>query len=559
MTPFLKGRHLLLWVAFFILILPLPLHAANTTDTAAQMQKIEGLTHLLEAMTQVRREVVAAQKALGSKESIGKETWYRERIDHLTHRLITLEEGFQQLATGVEKHVATPKNDGPSFEWNQELKILFAPLISELKRLTARPREIQTLKDHLESYNKELLLLSQALSNITRLKMAKGLSEKLDQALSELSDHLGHRKQEILSLKRLAQIKLQEKEGGRPSLSKSLQDFARLFFKSRGRNFLMALAVLFGSLFAMGRIRTLIETHSRLYRKAKTLYARIFDLTYMTLTGFIALAATMGSLYLVSDWVLLSILFIFVIGLLWASKETIPKLWGQIRILLNLGTVREGERLIYQGIPYRVGTINLYTELVNPVLQGGTLRLPLKDFFGLRSRPSHPDEPWFPSHDGEWILLIDGTHARVLTQTPEFVTLKELGGANQTLATPLYLQKAPQRLSQGFRIEQPFRISPSLSKKQLLHLPQTLAHALSLHLTREEWCPQNLHVGLKQTQPFCLEFSILADFPGELASQYPLIFLAIQSNCLEIALNQGWALPAHHVAISSEKSSALTP
>ncbi|BCS98319.1 hypothetical protein DSLASN_39510 [Desulfoluna limicola] len=545
--------------AFFLLILlaggglllpsPLPAEISDPVSVEAPNRKIENLSSLLDTMEQVRSQVLEAQKALGSPASLGKEEWYRTRIDLLTARLTALEEGFEQLATGVDKPKQATGGSGSAFEWNNELKELLAPLITEMKRMTARPREIQGLRSTLEDYTEEQERIEKALSNISRLLETPGLPMSLSRHLETLASKWRYRLQELTSLKGLTELKLEEKEMGKRTLSGSLQDFTRLFFKSRGRNLLMALAVLFGTIFTMSKLRTLIETRSRIYERAQTVYARIFDLTYMIITVTVSLLATMGTLYLVSDWVLLSILLIFVFGLLWASKEGIPKVWGQVRMLLNLGAVREGERIIYQGVPYRVATINLYSELENEALQGGRVRLPLKDLFTMRSRACHPDEPWFPTRCGDWVLLSDGTHAEVTVQSPEYIGMRLLGGATRQLPPADFLALSPTNLSHGFRLEARFRLSVTHRAEATATIPNELQTSLTTRLAATNWPPKALSVLYRRTLPSFLELSILADFPGPCAADHPLIAMALEQFCMETAGDMAWELPTHRMAV----------
>jgi hypothetical protein len=76
----------------------------------------------------------------------------------------------------------------------------------------------------------------------------------------------------------------------------------------------------------------------------------------------------------------------------------------EVTLLLNLGAVREGERVMYNGIPWLVRSLNFYTRLVNPELEGGDIRLPLRDFHDLRSRSFDANEPWFPTRLNDWVI-----------------------------------------------------------------------------------------------------------------------------------------------------------
>ncbi len=77
---------------------------------------------------------------------------------------------------------------------------------------------------------------------------------------------------------------------------------------------------------------------------------------------------------------------IALIFLLWGgldAKQTFPMFWEQTKLLLNLSTVREGERAIYNGLPWHIKSLNLYTKLINPALKGGMIRLPLRELIGV--------------------------------------------------------------------------------------------------------------------------------------------------------------------------------
>src|SRR6266487_2891930 len=147
-------------------------------------------------------------------------------------------------------------------------------------------------------------------------------------------------------------------------------------------------------------------------------------------------------LYLFEDWVLLTLAIVFMMGLAWTSKSAMPRIWGEIMLLLNMGAVREGERLMYNGIPWLVQSLNFSAVLVNPELAGGSLRLPLHDLFALRSRSFAHEEPWFPTRTGDWVLLDDQTLGKVILQTPEIVRLILLGGGRRTFPTSDFLAQS---------------------------------------------------------------------------------------------------------------------
>ena len=107
--------------------------------------------------------------------------------------------------------------------------------------------------------------------------------------------------------------------------------------------------------------------------------------------------------------------------------------------------MREGERLIYQGISWKIETLNLYTDLYNPLLEGGTVRLPIKDLIGLRSRPYNNEEkePWFPTDYDDWVVLSDDFYGKIVEQTPEQVVIETIRGSLKAYPTLDFFASAP--------------------------------------------------------------------------------------------------------------------
>ena len=289
----------------------------------------------------------------------------------------------------------------------------------------------------------------------------------------------------------------------------------QMFFKSRGRNFLLAVVAFGLVLLLCHYLYRLLYRFSPLHNAdERTFYSRLTDLVYYGLTFAAATGTSLLVLYVAGDWVLLSIAFLFLLGMIWTARQTLPKFWTEAKFLLNLGTVREGERLVYQGIPWKVQTLNFSTELINPQLKGGMFRLPLKDLMGLTSRPYAPEEPWFPCKEKEWVLLADGTLGRVLVQTPEMVELTLLGGSRKTYPTAEFLKQNPNNLSAGFRLSITFRLDPRHQSMSAREIPHKLQETLAQELNKGSYAKDLLAVKVEfqEAQPSSLEFCHSGEF-----------------------------------------------
>ncbi len=102
------------------------------------------------------------------------------------------------------------------------------------------------------------------------------------------------------------------------------------------------------------------------------------------------------------------------------------------KLMLNVGAVREGERMIYKGVPWRVKHINFHSLLENPDL-GITLRIPITEFSGKTSRTFDSGESWFPCRKNDWVILSDGTRGGVTHLSHETVELVLRGGAKRPI------------------------------------------------------------------------------------------------------------------------------
>lgn len=160
----------------------------------------------------------------------------------------------------------------------------------------------------------------------------------------------------------------------------------------------------------------------------------------------------------------------FLIALGWTSRQLIPKFLQELRLILNFGTVREGERMFWKGVPWLVKEIGVNAILMNPRLEGGLINLPVGELIGQHSRPFVKEEEWFPTDTGDWVILSDDTYGKVLSQTPEQVILENLGSRKYYLS-PEFLTLKPKNLSSGFTLRIKFGLDYGVQSRICHELP----------------------------------------------------------------------------------------
>jgi small-conductance mechanosensitive channel len=273
-------------------------------------------------------------------------------------------------------------------------------------------------------------------------------------------------------------------------------------------------------------------------------HLRAIDLLYRVVSVLAALFAVILVFYLFEDWVLLSLAIVFLLGLAWAVKNTLPRFVDQSRLILNIGAVREGERLVYEGVPWLVKKINFFSVLENPDL-GLTLRLPIEALMDLTSRPFHRHEPWFPCRKNDWVILSDGTRGCVTSLSHEMVEMVLRGGAKKVYQTSDFLGMSPLNLSVNFRLKIAFGISYNLQSLATGRVLEILDAHIRERLAAEDYEKNllNLRVEFAQAGTSSLDLVVIADFDGSMAPLYNRISRAIQRWCTDACTANDWEIP----------------
>jgi hypothetical protein len=229
-------------------------------------------------------------------------------------------------------------------------------------------------------------------------------------------------------------------------------------------------------------------------------------------------------------------------GLAWGARQGIPRAATEMKLLLNLGPVREGERLVYGGLPWLVKSLGLTTWLHNPAVPGLRVRLPIRDLTEYRSRPWRPLEPWFPCAEGDYVLMKDGDFdGRIDVITPEFVTATGRGG-RRSWSTGDFLAGLHQNLSPGFRYVVKIGVDyahqadvPAVIPARLKELvePRIAEHPLGSHL-------RQLVVRYETSLDSALELQLRADFDGAAAADYAGLRAHLEAIALETCVANGW-------------------
>ena len=537
---------------------PTPTHAAAEVEELSPEElgaKRESLLSITASIDTLSKDLKEKQRLLKTADA-QTQTELNLDVQKLSEELHALQDNLVEIAAGIDLSAFKGRRERREISWNRELTELIGPLLNELKELTSRPREIDRLRTQSSEFKEQAKLARKAVTNLQQLDA--GLKDPaLDRPLSGMLNDWKDRAQYAETQLQITEQRLEQKINERKPISESISSITEIFFKSRGRN--LAVAALFTCLFWLGlrRLQPTVEKYSPLHnRREKHILTRLFNLGYLMASTLGAVLVFLAILYLFEDWLLLILSAMLLFGVLWASKHTIPKFWGQSALLLNIGPVREGERIVLHGLPWRVGSIGFYTLLENPLLEGGVIRLHLNDLGELRSRQFDPGEPWFPTRKGDWVLLADGTFGCVERQTPELVELLLKGQSRKIIPSAEFTGAAPLVLSTGFRIATSFGVDYTHQREITTKLLDQLKSDIRRGLERAGYTsPQqaSVEVEFESAASSSLNIAVLIDFAGSAAGDYQVLKRMVNRLCVEACNARGWTIPFDQLTIHLPK------
>lgn len=508
------------------------------------------LDRLVEQRRELEERVRALRKELERAPSGPQRDGLQAEVDKASGRINSIAEDINSLSTGVEPSVFAGATEA-TFDLRREVVELVRPLIEQLRRLSEQPRQEESLRGEIDKARGRVDVAGRAVKTAAALLAEKGLRPETRAAVDRVHRDWESRLKTERSQLDVLEFQLGQMLERKRPIIESLTSLARTFFRVRGRNLLLAAAA------AVGAFLLVRWSHDRAMRSRwllagrRSFHGRLVNLLFHVFSVIGAIVAATLVLYFASDWVLLGLLIIVMVGLVLAARTGLVRFLQEIRIFLNFGSVREGERVVIDGIPWRVEQLNLLTTFTNPALPGHVLRLPLRRLPDLVSRPGAEQEPWFPCREGDWVLLQDETYGKVVELTPEIARIVRVGGLHKTYPIAAFLALNPANLSWGFRVNGTFGIDYRHQAECTEEIPRRLREHIFRGLVEMIGHEpiRSLKVEFKAAGASSLDYEILGDFDGAVADKLEVLRRALQRFAVEACNEHGWTIPFTQVTL----------
>jgi hypothetical protein len=540
------------YLALTILLAFSTLHPTDSVSEEApdQLSLQRHLVLIIKKTIVIEKEIEALRANSETKENL-------QKIINLQNQIDRLNLNFDSMATNLplEDSSLDKKEKSP---WTKQLEEITLPLLQAIRDLTEKPRKVDSLKKRIADLEVTLTIHEEASQNLGILRNPKsgiGKSttpeEKLYTARLALLKNKYDPELTALNLQKakenLAQILSTDE-----SLLDSAKHQVKDFFKNRGKNLLVTLTAFCGLWWLLNRFRKWVLRFN-LFSQLSPSFAKLFSAAYNIFILIICLIVGMACLYFFNDWLLISLIVMVLILVAWTSRQYIPIFLQEIKLIVNLGTVREGERLVWNGVPWLVKDIGLNAILANQNLEGGEIRLPVKELIGKHSRPVVEGEPWFPTKTKDWVFLNDGSYGWVKYQTLEQVVLCLKGDSLKHYSTADFLNQSPLNISTGFRYCIEFGLDYEVHNRICEEIPTIFESGLKNILSK-------FFIGLSPDFSFLevqfdnpgsssLNLAIIIHVDGKCAARHEEIRREIQTALVQVSNENNLKIPFNQLTI----------
>lgn len=536
---------------------PVPATAPSIDNEDMRTIRLDELARLLQKKTEQRDALAKTLAASSDPIPADKQT----SLNNLNRDIDNLSDTFEMIALS---NTDTSLLEGPDVvmtDWRQDLLDILNPLIESLKSITKRPRQVAEARDTVFRSEARLQIAEQALSELEAIPVEtldENAALRITSLLSKWRDEQAQYEQQKL----VAQAQLERLSADQETFFEGVWPATRIFLLGRGLTLVIALVTGF---LTWALLRFLWWTYTTRFttkdQRRNSTWFRLLAYSFYLVTTLIILFVTLVVLYVREDLLLLALAFLVIVATVLGLRQYLPRYVREARLLLNLGSVREDERVIYNGLPWQVMSLNLHTVLRNPALDG-VIRLPLEIVGTLVSRPVK-NNLWFPSNRGDYVILPDGTFGQIRVQTPDMVEISVKGGMTMTYSTQEFYAVNLINLSRDktFGVSVTFGFDYALQPISLTEVPQTLKRDINDALQEAGYGKHlvNLIVELANANSSSLDYLVFATLSSEVASDYFKLNRLVQQTCVAAANHNNWNIPFPQLTVHRPDTGAGEP
>ena len=512
---------------------------------------VENLVSIQQSIEQRQGAIREIREQMKRVEDASEKKELELKIERLKSEITGLQLSYEQIALGGINISVFSDQPEQKINWKDEIEQISRPILTTLKELTERPRQLDNLRSHIELLENQLKEIHKASSSIQSLE-TQVLSTGAANMLKQLQVDWLQRRDDTRRELEIARYKLESLKTEEQAWQKNTWETIVEFLFGRGLTLFLAIVI---SVIIWLISKLVLSIYWRwLYKTQHNIgvtHAPLVIYSYRLFTVTLIVVAILMVFYVRGDVLLLTLAVLALAGAALSLRQTLPRYTAELRLLLGIGPVREKERLVLDGIPLIVESLSIYTVLRNPLLEG-VLRLPLHSMNTLASRPAG-QESWFPCQPGEYILTPSGNLGRVLRQTLEFVEIAVMDSVVQIPTKDFLSQNVRNLTRDGFGVAGTFGIDYQHQAICLDIVPRRLQEGIVDRFGEAGLKDdiESMLVEFKSAGASSLDYHIYMIINGRAAKAFFKIQRIVQQACVEICNREGWVIPFTQITVHS--------
>ena len=521
-----------------------------TPETKLQ-NTVENLINIQKSIESKQDQVGVLREKLKKPEDTSEKQELEQSIARIKFDIKGLQVSFEHIALGgINRSILNEQPEQP-INWQDEIEQISRPLLSTLKELTAKPRQIDSLHRDIEGLKEQVKVIDKALDSIHSINNQSLPPIAVDPVKQLLTDW-EQRKEDTQRKLEISQLKLDSLLTETDTWQISTTALLSEFFHGRGLTLFLAITIsLMTWLLAKGLLRLYWRMKYQGKRDDAITRAPLLYYSYRLVTVTIIVLAILMVFYVRGDVLFLTLALLALAGAALTLRQTLPRYTAEIRLLLGVGPVREAERLVLEGIPFKVDSLSVYTVLRNPALEG-FVRLPLHEMNAHVSRPMRK-ETWFPCQQGDFVLLASGSLARVIRQTIELVEVAVMDSLMQIRTRDFIEQNVRNLTREGFGISCTFGVDYQHQAICLDTVPGRFKEAIVAHFEQAglKDAIKDILVEFSGAGASSLDYRIYLILNGLAANAYYRAQRLVQQACVDTCNREGWVIPFTQITVHS--------
>ena len=530
--------------------------ARENSDVKAKLtnfnqEKIESIELIKKNLIQAKSKLNAKATLIDGEKDPKKKILLETEVKKLEERYNKLKLNLISVITNIKMDEIQKDELNKKRDYLQEAQELLGPAFDTIQRISERPRKIESLRKELQVYQEKLAITQLAIKNIEVVKS----STEFAYLMPDIEEFLGDATYNVNDLSQEFTLKIDRINRELSELTKDDQtllgaatELSKEFFSNKGKHLGIAFLLFVFTMWLLTVLKNIVILKMLKKGTVVWIYKPIHAL-YGLITFIFALSVSITSLYIMGDWVLVTIIVLMISAVLWGSKSYIHKYLAEGRLILNLGTIKEGELVIFRGIPWKVKNINFVTIFENEYLDSSIIRIEIAQIFHMHSRKILPNEQWFPTRTSDWVILSDGTYGQIKSQTVEQITIEIEEGERKYFTTQDYLNLRPSNLSHGFSLNILWNLDYNIQDQLLDSIIPRLREKLKNELESLKIQAKKFSLDFHSAGTHSLNLLINVKFHGNQAYQKHKLERQLNEMMLRISTQENLNIPFEQIAI----------